>query len=74
MKITVNEALQSARKPFPKLMRAKVAGEIVLFFGSGFGVRLWIKENDSRKIGYSSSCWDMDIFEDFHGSLTIEND
>lgn len=89
MKVTVNEADKKiincpycdkpwavytpAEKPFPKLMRHKPDGRIVYFTEPKKGFQLKNAGIYENHIGWHHS-WCMDNFEDFHGSLTLENE
>ena len=75
MKTTINE--QKQEKPFPKLM---VSDGLIVFMlnRDGQGVQLNNpfdfcigKKYDSER---PEPCWDIELFKDFHGTITLEND
>lgn len=45
---------------------------IVLFESDGVGMQ--VSPDEYEYIGFCSSEWDMSMFEDFHGSVTLSND
>lgn len=73
MKVTVNAEMDD--KSFPKIMRTKRTGTLVYFIRSEYGLTLL-----DRQLEYpcdfkeeTAEGWDMDLFEDFIGSITIYN-
>lgn len=56
---------------FPKLMRCKLEGYIVLFKTSKTGTI--VADKDINCIGDHSHQWDMDDFEDYKGEITLTN-
>ena len=62
--------------PFPKLMLLNdgdIATTIVLMYATGSGVVVYTKDHRTH-IGEHTTTWNMKIFEDFHGTLTLSND
>ena len=59
-------------KPYPKLMKSRVSGVIVLFESEGRGMVVYSHETASP-VGHFSSEWG-DTFEDFEGAITLENE
>ena len=57
---------------YPKLMISKEDGAIVLFTGYEEGVCLRVGEDDV--FGEHSSVWNMSVFSDFNGSITLSNE
>ena len=55
---------------FPKLMQSVTTGVIVLFMKESEGV---IVGGDTRAIGTVNFCYDMDMFTDFEGIITLCN-
>lgn len=57
---------------FPRLMKASNPDNIVLMTEYGKGVVLF--SSIEYEIGYLSSIWNMDIFSDFDGEITLKNE
>ena len=60
-------------KPFPKLMKSKKTGTIILFEYSGKGTVVG-NPIGSNAMGYVSTAWSMEKFIDFDGKILLEND
>jgi hypothetical protein len=56
---------------FPKIMRS-LKGKVVLFTEPKVGVVIF-DEDDYQELGYHSTYWDMVCFEDYDGSITLQN-
>lgn len=69
IKVEVNESGKPA-VDYPKLMIAKVDGEIVLFESKDNGTVVNAARN---RAGYRSDDWDMDYFTDYDGTVTLSN-
>ena len=54
-------------KPFPKFMKSKHDGGIVLFSMPKEGIV--VKETNERSFGYKSTDWNMDKFEDIEAGI-----
>jgi hypothetical protein len=78
MKVTVNNTTPTQEKPFPKLMitneYATVRNRIVLFLNEKVGTCLQVGSADTREVGEYVTTWDMEMFTDFNGSITLSND
>lgn len=79
MKSSIQTYTTQKEKPFPKLMKSKVTGHVVLFSGPGNGVVVYT-EPDSPAYPYwlgavvgAEGLW-MSLFEDFDGVVCLEND
>lgn len=72
MKSTTSELKVIEPKPFPKLMEAE-NGTIVLFQSKENGVCV-CQKIDSLFVGEYHNCWDMGVFRDYNGSVTLSND
>lgn len=72
MKITVNMESSTKVKPFPKLMISK-KNTIVLFEDNGLGTCV-ATGGSLNPLGVFANDWDMTMFEDFNGSVCLEND
>lgn len=57
---------------FPKLMISRNEGMIVLFSSEKQGVALDVGGSTYYKKGHFASDWIIDSFEDFHGTITLE--
>lgn len=68
MKVTVDKK-EIKGNSFPKIM---ISGDtIVLFTKPCIGIT--IANCDDYSVGSLSSGWDMDMFSDFYGTITLEN-
>lgn len=79
MKSSIQTYTTQKEKPFPKLMKSKVTGHVVLFSGPGNGVVVYA-EPDPPAYPYwyhvgdrAEGLW-MSLFEDFDGVVCLEND
>jgi len=70
MKVTINE--KSKEIEYPCLMIAKETKRVVLFYEEGSGVLLH-GGITHLYIGNIRQSFDMDIFEIFNGTVTLEN-
>ena len=63
--------------PFPKLMHWNIGGVtitvVLMYDEGGEGVVVYAKD-DMNYIGEYSADWNMQVFEDFYGTLTLSND
>jgi hypothetical protein len=58
---------------FPKLMQSTIGGAIVLFYKEEKG-NLLHRGNHSEEVGYYSTDWSMNHFEDYNEKLTLTNE
>ena len=72
MKVEVKEAPECKPLPFPKLMRSKSTGAIVLFSGHDTGTVV-ASGRAGESIGHHAECWEIRAFEEFTGSVTLSN-
>jgi hypothetical protein len=72
MQSSVKYLKKKSSRPFPKLMHSN-CGKIVYFSGSGIGILLYNSTYKSLEWDFSDA-WDMDVFFDFEGSITLSND
>ena len=73
IEVNVSEPKPQEEKPFPKLMKSKYTGMIVLFHSSAIGMVLDQSKNPIDQVGTYSEEWAMSSFEDFNESVTIKN-
>jgi hypothetical protein len=79
MKSTITNPPTKSYRPFPKLM-IDVDGDIFYMLqesdgrpGRGSGVLIHANSMNTRTGIYSSS-WDLQLFQDFEGAITLSND
>jgi hypothetical protein len=65
----INEQAKKKNNPYPKLRRSWETGAIILFSSETTGVVV-----GRGDLGYFSSEWAEYYFEDFDGSVTLENE
>lgn len=70
---TSNRPCQAQALPFPKLMKSKSDGLIVFFNSRDHGI---VVGNPRGRwgVGSYSSSWNTGVFEDYEGSVCLEND
>jgi len=75
MKITMKPEAHKTRRPFPRLMisQGNIPGQIVFFIEDGCGTTLASGLSEDKAGAYSDS-FNMDYFEDYVGSVILEND
>jgi hypothetical protein len=71
MKVEVREC-SVEEKPFPKLMYHKITGMIVLFRSPSCGTVI-ANAPHYRKIGDHGDNWNMSVYMDFNGEITIKS-
>jgi hypothetical protein len=69
MKVTATDGKRQ-ELDFPKLMISKTSGDIVLFSEEGIGT---VIKGDAGVIGDYCSSWTFINFEDYTGTITLEN-
>jgi hypothetical protein len=77
MKSKVTFAKEDSRKPFPKTMISTTPeskGLVVAFRSAGVGFVLVQATGDDHSLFYSGTCWIMDRFEDFEGTIEFKFD
>lgn len=57
---------------FPKLMKSTFSDTIVLMTSYGTGTVVMC-EKGFHGIGHYSNIWDMSVFEDYDGSVVLQN-
>ena len=62
----------SLHMDYPKLMTT-ADGAVVLFWESEEGILVQEGTISKRPVGYYTNSWDMACFEDYEGSITLEN-
>jgi hypothetical protein len=70
IKVTQKPALPKDSKPYPKLMFSQY-GQVVLMHTHECGT---LVNGERSEIGCHSESWDMGIFRDFDGSITLQNE
>ena len=71
MKSTVLVTPCNKEIPFPKLMQSRLTKTIILFSKRNEGVV--VGKPNNTPIGYYSTSFEMTNFEDFTGSVCLEN-
>lgn len=66
----LSEEVTTKEQNYPKLMISDT-GSVVLFSIKGCGTL--IKCSNGNIIGHMSERWDMEEFEDYHGTVTLQN-
>ena len=78
MKTTISEGSPIVKLPFPKLMISIKRGTVVFFseYGEGVVLRPPIRNlsHATEKAVYDCHTWAMNCFEDFKGTVELEND
>ena len=77
MKVKIVESPKKINR-FPRLMKSINNHHIVLFTRAREGVCIGNAKPSTRSrgvdIGYGSDSWNMNLFENYSGTLTLEND
>jgi hypothetical protein len=73
IEVTTATEQQQKEVPFPKLMKHKFSDSVVLFEEPKKGTIIIPSPRASGGIGTVCYEWDMAVFEDFEGSLTLTN-
>lgn len=68
MKVTTTDTPSANTLGYPKLMAFEDV--IVLMTSHGHGITL---ASPDRSIGYCGEVWSMGVFEDYTGTVTLEN-
>lgn len=74
MKATLNEDLTVAIATYPFLGVSRKNKTIVLFTDPCVGVCVYASKTSGSDLGEFSDDWDMDCFELYTGTITLEND
>lgn len=69
----MRSSLSKKKQNYPKLMISNDNDFVVLFTDRGHGFVVHSSKGD-REIGFVSVDWNMNIFEDFNGDLTLRNE
>ena len=72
MKVTVNEKEQK-EITYPCLMKHQDRGLIVLFISDRAGIRLKSDGTYDKTVKYLDT-WNVEAFQPFHGTVTLQND
>lgn len=75
MKVEISEPKKAEKRPFPKLMIGKYRQ--IVFMASGndnYGYGFIVNHKEQNKIGFESTKFILEEFEDFEGSITLSND
>ena len=72
MKVEVKEKEVNGYE-YPLLMKCEKYGIVVLFISDKCGTCIIDNSGDSE-VGYFSERWDIDLFNKFHGEITLKND
>ena len=70
MKVTTTDTPSVKVLDYPKLMKHDYGNSIVLMSSNEIGTVL---SSDSYQQGYRASTWDMSLFKDYTGTVTLEN-
>ena len=74
MLVEKNDNPQLESKPlFPRLMKSK-QGSVILFINYGSGTVLYASKEGPNSFGEFSNSWNMSLFSDYHGVITLSND
>lgn len=71
--ISADKGERVKRPVYPCLRISEKSGNVVLFEREGYGVVV-DKGGSTYSVGYYSNDWDMDVFLDYGGSITLENE
>ncbi len=74
MKSTVEENRAEIFSEYPKQMKTKREGMIVLFSDPEIGTVINVGDQSIWLIGYHAKDWDMKKFIPFHGKVTLESE
>lgn len=75
IKSTVSDTPCKKRElSFPKLMHSKRSTAILLFYSERNGVIVSGITRSKHTVGFSWGAWPMEDFEDYKGSICLEND
>lgn len=74
MKVEVKESSKKAVRPFPKLMISKQNKTTIALFCTPTKGTIIQSMYKLHHVGYHSSDFDSERFEDFEGSITLSND
>lgn len=73
MKTTVKRGDDTQKIDYPCLMMSRVSGNVVLFTSKGKG--MCVHKGDSGwNVGCYTELWDMNAFNPFNGTVTLENE
>ena len=73
--VASNDKCEKKELPFPKLMVSKETKQVVLFISECKGTRVGCGNLDSgAKLGTYKDCWISRSFEDYTGSVCLNND
>jgi hypothetical protein len=73
--VTIGESKTQESKPFPKLMCGIESGNIVLFYKPHEGTVVFEGNFNDGNMGLGEffDAYNMEFFQDFTGSLTLQN-
>ena len=71
--VTLGEVKTQEIKPFPKLMKEK-DGAIYYFTTEGVGVPFNDSDYKGELTHTQLKSWEMDLFTDYNGPITLQND
>lgn len=64
----------TSKAEYPKLMKSKTSGTVVLFISDNEGTVILCTENMGYSIGMHLIDWSMQGFEEFKGTVELTND
>jgi len=80
MKSTITKPTPKSSRPFPKLM-IDVDGDIFYMLrenaekpGKGVGILIHTAEYSNTRTGIYGDRWELHLFQDFEGEVTLSND
>jgi hypothetical protein len=78
IKVTVDELKTQEKEFYPRLMVGNKhadthQGMVVLFSKVGTGVVVFSDESHKTSMGYISTSFDMTCFDEFNGTITLQN-
>ncbi|HKM07624.1 MAG TPA: hypothetical protein VJ869_11605 [Sphaerochaeta sp.] len=73
---TKSKNIPTAESKFPRLMVSSKSKSIVLMtsVNGNKGTGMMVVSHGENPIGNYEEIWDMSVFSDFKGSVTLEND
>ena len=75
MKSKIVEVKAKHHLPFPKLVKySNIEGTCIVLMHELERGTVVYSTNSKYSVGHFSNDWNMCVFEDFHGTLTINND
>ena len=74
MKVELKNNDSRKGRGYPKLMISSGTDRVWLVVDEGIGISLYTGPEDHREIGHYTETLNMDILEDYEGSICLSND